>query len=269
MTEEPGEAAPEKEPLPADNSKDALRGQADGSGIARRLPLTADELRSAIDHEKRAYPESVTTVNEPANKMDEKPWILRTAAGLIILLAVVGFFFLPTYAAPLKFSGDALNKAIASLGSFFIIALFVERAQQIYVAGWRGVQRATLDRRVARWQKWSADASHYPDAGNLHRDIAKGLNQAELELAIFRQRTRKYVLLIGLALGVLIATTGPRIFAEIVVTSDGKSYDNPIFAFADILLTGGLIGGGSEAIHKIMVLVTDTLDQTRKNVTAT
>ena len=36
-----------------------------------------------------------------------------------------------------------------------------------------------------------------------------------------------------------------------------------VFNGMDILITGGLIGGGSEGIYKLVTLITDFLDTTR------
>ena len=40
----------------------------------------------------------------------------------------------------------------------------------------------------------------------------------------------------------------------------------PIFHGVDILITGGLLGGGSQGIHKIIALITDFVDVTRAKV---
>jgi hypothetical protein len=34
----------------------------------------------------------------------------------------------------------------------------------------------------------------------------------------------------------------------------------------DVLVTGGLIGGGAEALHKLMMVVTSGLDATRRRI---
>jgi hypothetical protein len=230
---------------------------------AKGLPLPLPALESAVELENKRYP------IPPASNMvvAENPWFLRVPAIAMWGLAVYSLYLMKDAAPSREFIEDAYKIALSVLASLFVVALFVERAQQIFVGGWRGVRRAALDRRVTRWQAWRTDVAHYPVERELQLKILEGLNQAELDLAIFRQRTRKFVFMLGLSLGVLIAATGPRILAQIVEPSSVQGFQGWVFALADILITGGLIGGGSEAIHKIMVLITDTLDQTRKNVT--
>ena len=86
-------------------------------------------------------------------------------------------------------------------------------------------------------------------------------------LADYRHETRKIALLGGMALGLLISFIGPRILAEVIVVhGDMGFWQATFFNGADILITGGLIGGGSEGIHKVIALLTDFLDKTRQNV---
>ena len=39
-----------------------------------------------------------------------------------------------------------------------------------------------------------------------------------------------------------------------------------LYHSSDILITGGLLGGGSEGIHKLIALITDFLDMTREGI---
>ena len=70
-------------------------------------------------------------------------------------------------------------------------------------------------------------------------------------------------------LGVLISFAGPRILAQVMAGSESlQSWQAVVFHGVDILVTGGLIGGGSEGIHKLVTLITDFLDQTRARAKA-
>jgi hypothetical protein len=235
------------------------------AGAKMRSPLSLDQLQLLIQKENQSFP----VPDELKEIPEDNPWFLRVPVIAVGLAAIASLWFAIDLGPSVEFKDNAFDEAMTALGAMFVVALFVERAQQIYVAGWRGIRRATLDRRLLRWRNWRADAVQYQNAGDTQLEIFEGLEQTQLELAMFRQRTRKYVFLVGLSLGILIAASGPRILDQIVITSNGPQFKDWIFSFVDILITGGLVGGGSEAIHKIMVLITDTLDQTRKNVTRT
>ena len=153
------------------------------------------------------------------------------------------------------FQENAGDKALTALGTLLIIALFVERAQQVYISAWRTLGREQLDAEIAELQKTGSDA------GRLRE-----LESTRLE---YRHKTRQMAFLGGMILGVLISFAGPRILAEVMSVSQTlKAWQATVFHGVDILITGGLIGGGSEGIHKLVTLITDFLDQTRARAKA-
>jgi hypothetical protein len=240
------------------------KAQALAEPVGKAQPIMpVKDLKKLVENEKIRNPIPPPTPNPP-REMDKALFIVPVVVMLFVIVAVVWF---GESAEPYRFVTGAGELALSVLGTLAIVALFVERAQQIYVGAWRGIDRATLDNRVTRWKTWLAQVEHYPSQVNLHLEITEGLQAVELELAKFRQLTRRYVFFIGLAVGVLIAAAGPRLLREILEPwGDPGAFQAWVFAVVDILITGGLIGGGSEGIHKIMVLVTDSLDRTRQMV---
>ena len=49
---------------------------------------------------------------------------------------------------------------------------------------------------------------------------------------------------------------------------DPTGLQGDLLNMADILVTGGLLGGGSDGIHKLVSVITDFLDKTRQNINA-
>lgn len=57
---------------------------------------------------------------------------------LLALLGVIGLLgFLSRGFEETQFATGAGDKALTTLGTLFIIALFVERTQQVYISAWR------------------------------------------------------------------------------------------------------------------------------------
>ena len=169
------------------------------------------------------------------------------AAGLLGLLST-GF-------EPTAFEENAGEKALTALGTLLIIALFVERAQQVYISAWRTLGREQIDAEIAELQSTGSDAVRLRE-----------LESTRLE---YRHKTRQMAFLGGMILGVLISFAGPRILAEVMLENESlQSWQAVVFHGVDILLTGGLIGGGSDGIHKLVTLITDFLDQTRARTKA-
>jgi hypothetical protein len=73
-------------------------------------------------------------------------------------------------------------------------------------------------------------------------------------------------------LGLVVSTVGIRSLQQLVdptALSDLLSVTQyRFFVLTDILITGALIGGGSNGIHQIMMVITDTSERLRRNAKA-
>lgn len=90
--------------------------------------------------------------------------------------------------------------------------------------------------------------------------------EAEKALEEYRAGTQRRALLAGLTLGILVSLSGVRLLAPIFEfdVSDEWSFQQAVFQFTDIIVTAGLIAGGSKTIHELMALVDDFLKASRK-----
>lgn len=181
---------------------------------------------------------------------------------LLVLLGVSGFLgFMSSGFEETQFATGAGDRALTALGTLFIIALFVERAQQVYISAWRKLGREQIEDKISRLQEKIAEESDPQNGSDFREELAE-LKRGLLE---YRHRTRQLAFLGGITLGILISLAGPRILAEVVVVYGPMgAWQAPIFNGMDILITGGLIGGGSDGIHKLVTLITDFLDKTRE-----
>ena len=170
---------------------------------------------------------------------------------LLLTALVVGFLgFLSTEFASPQFEDNAGEKALAALGTLFVIALFVERAQEVFVSAWRTLGREQIEAKVAELRRDGTDTAEVRAQESRHRE--------------YRHKTRQMAFLVGMILGVLISFVGPRILEAVIpVSTSLTGWQTAVFHGVDILITGGLIGGGSDGIHKLVTLITDFLEQTR------
>ncbi len=90
--------------------------------------------------------------------------------------------------------------------------------------------------------------------------------EAEKALAEYRAGTQRRALLVGLTLGILVSVSGVRLLGPIFEFggADGWSFQRAVFQFTDIIVTAGLIAGGSATIHELMALIDDFLKTSRK-----
>lgn len=136
--------------------------------------------------------------------------------------------------------------ALTQLGILYVVALFVERSLEVLIKAWRQGEKSRLQQNLQ-----SADAAAKPDA--------------QKELEEYRAGTQRRALLVGLTLGTLVSLSGVRLLGPIFTFSATEwSFQQAIFQFTDIIVTAGLIAGGSATVHELMALVDDFLRKSRK-----
>ena len=153
--------------------------------------------------------------------------------------------------------GDALASAVVAaddrpfltalmqLGILYIVALFVERSLEVLLKAWRQGEKTRLEEQVR-----TADEG--------------GRTAAETELRDYRAGTQRRALLAGLTLGLMVSLSGVRLLGPIFDLAAASAFQQAVFQLTDIVLTAGLIAGGSATIHELMALIDDFLRASRK-----
>ena len=138
--------------------------------------------------------------------------------------------------------------ALTQLGILYIVALFVERALEVLVKTWRQGGRVRLEQERS-----------------LVNDSASALAEKEKDLAAYKAGTQRRALLVGLTLGLLVSLSGVRLLGPIfeLDAAGSSTFQAAAFNFTDIVITAGLIAGGSSTIHELMALIDDFLKASR------
>ncbi len=168
--------------------------------------------------------------------------VMLVAAGALI--AILYKFTAPTALQFNDITSDSLQDLFLSL---LLITAFKERAQEVYVVAWRAEGRAKRESQVQR-------ASNDTDKA-----------KAEDALSDYRAMTGRYVSLVSLCSGIFISLAGVRVLAPLVEAPTGTAQQNWLFV-VDVLLTAGLLAGGSKLIHEVMVVVSAALNTTRQKL---
>lgn len=169
-------------------------------------------------------------------------WVALLVVALGIVVVVQG----DSLASAVVAAGERpFLAALMQLGILYIVALFVERSLEVLLKAWRQGGKARLEARVR-----SAD-----DAGGA---------AAETELREYRAGTQRRALLAGLTLGLLVSLSGVRLLGPIFDLASASAFQQAVFQFTDIILTTGLIAGGSATIHELMALIDDFLRASRQ-----
>ena len=178
-----------------------------------------------------------------------------TFAIIAIAAAFVAYFGVFPDSAYFKL--ETASEIGQGLLGLFVAALLMERVQEVFVTAWRQGGRIIRD---AELNKAAAAAVAVPQ-GKAEQDALKS---AQFELEVYKNTTKSVAFGIGLIIGFLFALAGLRSLSEFMVYENLEGHQAVVFEFADILVTAGVIAGGSDAIHKLISVFTDGFDMTRK-----
>jgi len=168
-------------------------------------------------------------------------------------------WYLPTFIAAILIAGVILNNNISDFktidissfetgrlvglfGSLFFISLLVERFIELFVQD----PDAELKSRKAAQKKNLIDPNK--------------IMEAELELKEMRKKRRNTVVFIGFVMGLIIALFGMRILTNLVVDPDWGDLQKRYVNILDMVLTAGLIAGGSEGIHSLINIAKNAMN---------
>lgn len=174
---------------------------------------------------------------------------------LVIIFAIAAvaliYWLNPAVIQFKKYSAADFTQQLTPL---VLIALFIERSLEVFLTVWRGGEAATLQRGVD-------EAAALPDSDQNKVTRVHATNDA---LTKYKFATQQIALPLALALGILISALGVRglgNLADLDKLADHAT-QKYLFNVADVLLTGALVGGGSDFMHKIITTFTDLMDAT-------
>ena len=181
---------------------------------------------------------------------------------LLGVLLLVGVSLIAWFAKPtaLRFGQNILKDFPTMFGYLILISLFVERAIEVFLSAWRSADADEMDRKIAYIRKRitgnvTSTENQHTDAPSDNTEIERltdDLESLEMKRTRYRADSRFISHWLGLIIGVLVALVGVRILSNIVDISTISGNQAGLFVIVDILLTGAVLAGGSEAINKIV-----------------
>ena len=200
--------------------------------------------------------------------------ILPSVLGLLLAILVLTLA-IQYCAVTLTFSNASLPVVTQLFGVLFTVALFLERSLEVFVNVWREADATQLELKVKDAQDSidRAAAANQAIAANqqqLTSAMADRANAAS-KLEAYRSHTQKLALWCAFIAGITVSAIGVRTLGTFVdpastraLASAGHAVQRFAFDFVDIWLTGGLLAGGSEGIHKLTQAYTDFMEATSK-----
>lgn len=203
--------------------------------------------------------------------------ILPGAAALII--AILALLFIPVGQVPaMTFKQDMVAAAGATIGGLAAIAAILERALAVFTDLLFGQERTEARQQLntARLTVPLPPPPPAPGAAPLAPAAQAAVVQAQTEAraklvapalaaveAVDAKRERARLLL-GFAAAFMISAAGARTLIELIDTT--KATLTPFGTMVDIMLTAGLLAGGSNALAKLVEVLQEGANKKLTNL---
>ncbi|MFC1573315.1 hypothetical protein ACFL6M_06920 [Candidatus Eisenbacteria bacterium] len=191
--------------------------------------------------------------------------------GLLILIAVaaIGWFTMPRR---IEFGDDILKDVPTMFGYLVLISLFVERAIEVVLSAWRSQGADLLDwtirnkkKQLSEHETLSAEGPRPAQHSQTSIQTLKNeLEKLEEDRVIYSAKSRFAAQWLGVGIGLLVALVGVRVLGNILNTSALTGKQAGAFIIVDVLVTGVVLAGGSEAINKIMRVYNSFMSSTEQ-----
>jgi hypothetical protein len=152
------------------------------------------------------------------------------------------------------FSPFDVHVVLNVLGGLFIVALMTERAVEVIISVLRDADAQVLTSAITATTAALDEAkSELPASGTKIDTLAALLAVQQKTLDAYRIDTRETTYCISFTLGVALALVGVRGLFGLLAPAPGPL--GGWFQLVDILVTGAVIAGGSDGIHKMVTAV--------------
>jgi len=144
-----------------------------------------------------------------------------------------------------RFWPFSAGEFVQALTPLVLIALFIERALEVFISGWRGGGEKALGAAV------------------------KDGSAAAIDLVAYKSVSRRAAFTAAVLLGITISAIGVRaleLFVDPAVFAALTSAQRTVFRVIDVVLTGAVLGGGADGMHKLVSVFTNFMDRTNANL---
>jgi hypothetical protein len=228
-------------------------------------------------------------------KIVESPWMLSIFTAVVLAIAVFG------RATSVPFKADILTQVMPSLlAGLFAIAAIMERAVAMLNDIWFGELREQREEQVRQksnqlkaaraelqsaWQAHALLAQELVRTGNQDAitrafaatepaasttlqqkvtSLVQALDQAGKDLAAITWQQSRIRLIFGYAIALVVSAVGVSTLTAMLDVGGLSSQQRTLFRTVDILLTAGLLSGGTSGISAITELLGTFVNVSRK-----
>ena len=192
------------------------------------------------------------------NLMDRKS-LLKFARYAIYVVLVCGLLYVLLPMDPLAFQPTIIQVILQQLTVLLLMALFLERALEVYKLSYFSPEKERLAAQVEHCQlnleALSPNAEDNVSSDRIQTAQSELFN-AEDSLRVYKNSMRRNLLQTAITFGLLIGLVGVRSLEGVFHIPRPEStlelFRCYLFRVLDLVLTAGLIAGGSEGVHGII-----------------
>jgi hypothetical protein len=190
-----------------------------------------------------------------------------------VLIVLAGILVALARPMPVIFRANGISEVTQLLSSLILVSLFLERTIEVFITVWRGPQARLLQNTVRSHQLKLMELNK-PGAAVMDREAKVAQTSADLETAkqeavANKSITQRWALWASFALGLAISLVGVRTLNSLITPESYAALNllqKNFFDLVDILITGGLIAGGSSGIHSILQVFIDMAEATSNRI---
>ena len=194
--------------------------------------------------------------------------LVKTFGPWIVALFVLSLpIWLTENAADLP-SDFGADEVVTILAVLIFVSLLVERTLEVFVSALRDPGASLLKGKITRLKEQKTELegdSGEPPQSTALKEVIEELHKMVDEQINYKSTTMRISLYTALSAGLLASAVGIRTLESL----SGDNVFGPLsdtqetaFQLTDVLLTGGLIAGGAEGIHRMANVFNDFMDST-------
>ncbi len=169
---------------------------------------------------------------------------------VVVIVAIVFIFWVNP--GLVSFSNDNVADYVNMLAPLVLTALFIERGLEVILTVWRGPESESKSLEIKHLKSKSDDAA-----------VVK-----EKELLQYKGETQKKAFTASVCVGIVISALGIRalqMFVDADAFYELSDLQQNLFHVVDVIITGAMLGGGADGIHKVIAAFTTFMDSVKKN----
>lgn len=195
--------------------------------------------------------------------------LFKFARYAVSVVLVCGLLYVLLPMDPLAFQPTIVKVVLQQLTILLLMALFLERVLEVYKLSYLSPEKDRLAAWVKQCQLMLESLSGTEDSDRI-QTAQQALFNAENSLQGYKSAMRRNLLQTAVAFGLLIGLVGVRSLESAFYIPTPEStldfFRCYLFRLLDLILTAGLIAGGSEGIHGIIKQVSGLLPDIPKKV---